>query len=129
MKLSAYLNAINQTKKKMSDLDDDFDTVKKKYSPFVVNRCLSFFPDTLIQSNNMNRYHGLDREMQFDYLRLSTRKRNRFSKWQKKNENGRIEVIMKYFGYNYSKAEEVEDLISDEYFEQIKSEMQIGGEG
>ena len=47
MKLSEYLNAINHSK---DDLLVD-EHAEKKYVPFVVNRCLSYFPDTIMQAN------------------------------------------------------------------------------
>lgn len=127
MKLSVYLNAINQTKKKMSDLDDDFDTVKKKYSPFIVNRCLSFFPDTLIQSNNMNRYHHLDKDMQYEYLLNSIRPRKRYSPWQKKGEHADLDLIKEYYGYSNSKAYEVLDLLSEDDLDRMREELSVGG--
>ena len=123
MKLSSYLNAINFSKEKMSEIDEDYDMVKKKYVPFVVNRCLSFSPDCLIQSNNINRMGFLDKDIQFEYLRLSIRKKKRFSKWGKKEEDPKIQVIMKYFGYNYKKAYDVSDLISEEEVKMMEEEM------
>jgi hypothetical protein len=127
LKLSAYLNAINSSKKPMSDLDDDFDTVKKKYVPFVINRSLSYFPDCIMQANNMNMRYGLDKEMQFEYLRTSIRSKKRFSKWDKKDASEKVDMIMKYFGYNYHRASEVADLISDEDIESMKGQMDVGG--
>lgn len=127
MKLSVYLNAINQTKKKMSDLDEDFDTVKKKYSPFVINRCLSFFPDTLIQTNNMNQHHHLDKEMQYEYLLHSVRPRKRFSPWEKKIQPSDLDLVKEYYGYSNSKAYEVLDLLDQDDLEMMREQLNPGG--
>jgi hypothetical protein len=127
VKLSAYLNAINSSKTPMSELDDDFYTVKKKYVPFVVNRCLSFFPDTIIQSNNMNLNPHLDKEMQYEYLLHSIRPRKRFSPWQKKGEHKDLDLIKEYFGYSNTKAYEILDLLTDEDLEHMREEMSVGG--
>ncbi len=54
VKLTDFIKAINTSKKKMEDLDEDFETTQKGYHPFVVNRCLSYFPDTIMQVNQMN---------------------------------------------------------------------------
>ena len=51
MKLGDYLNAINHSKKRLLDTDDEF--VEKQYAPYVVNRCLSYFPDTIFHANQM----------------------------------------------------------------------------
>ena len=46
MKLTDFLNAINYTKDPIMDTEDDW--VEKKYPAFVVNRCLSYFPDSTV---------------------------------------------------------------------------------
>ena len=87
MKLSDYLKAINHTKEPLLDTDDEF--IEKGYVPFVVNRCLSYFPDTIFMVNQMNACPTVDKKMHFDYLLNSIRKRKRFSKWFK-NEDWKI---------------------------------------
>ena len=54
-------------------LEDDLQ--EKAYVPFVINRSLSYFPDTILYANQVNHYNQLDKKMQFDYLRLSLRPR------------------------------------------------------
>ena len=39
--LKDYLNAINHTKEKLMDTEDE--TWEKKYPPFVINKCLHAF--------------------------------------------------------------------------------------
>ena len=43
--LKEYLNAINTTKEKLMDSEDEAWT--KKYPAFIVNKCLAPFPDTI----------------------------------------------------------------------------------
>jgi hypothetical protein len=70
---------INITKRR-----EVLDSVREKdYQPFLVNRALSYFPDTVLQANAMNLRSFLDKQTQYDYLMCSTRKRNRFAKWTK----------------------------------------------
>ena len=40
--LKEYLNAINHSKKKLMDTEDEM--WEKKYPPYIVNKCLSAFP-------------------------------------------------------------------------------------
>ena len=91
MKLFDYINAINTTKKPLLDTEDE--QVEKGYAPFVVNRCLSYFPDTILQSNYMNLFPHLEKKMQFDYFLHSIRPRKRFSKWLKNEDNENLEII------------------------------------
>ena len=128
MKLGDYLKAINWKKTPMKKLDDDFHTIKKKYVPFIVNKCMSYFPDTIIQSNNMNLNSHLDKEMHYDYLMYSTRSRNRFSKWHRKTVPDDLDLIKEYFGYSNEKACEALKILSRDDIEDIKSEMDTGGQ-
>jgi len=59
-----YINAINTTKK---DIMVD-DIAESKYTPFMVNRSLSYFPDTVLFANEMNINHHLDNRLQFDFF-------------------------------------------------------------
>jgi len=49
MKLTEYLNAINYTKESLMDTQDD--QIERKYAPYVINRCLSYFIDTVIHAS------------------------------------------------------------------------------
>lgn len=127
MKLAVYLKSINKDKKKMEEIDEDFGTVKKKYPPFVVNRCLSFFPDTIMQANNMNSNHHLDNEVQYEYLRTSIRPRNRFSPWEKKGNHSDLDLVKEYYGYSNTKAYQVLDLLSECDLDAMREELGVGG--
>lgn len=100
---------------------------EKSYAPYVVNRCLSYFPDTLLHANEMNRLNFLDKKVQYDYYLGSIRARKRFSKWLKKEENGDIELVKNYFGYSEKRAREAIRILSKEQIANIKKEMDIGG--
>ena len=120
-----YVNAINSTKK---DIMVD-DLAEKAYAPFMVNRSLSYFPDTVLAANEMNRYHQIDHRLQFDFLINIIRKRKRFSKWDKKKIDGDVEVIKEYYGYNEQKALQVLPLLSPEQIELIRKKVNKGGRG
>ena len=74
-----FLNSINHTKK---DIMID-DIAEKQYVPFVINRSLSYFNDTVLMANEMNINHHIDNRLQFDFLLNIVRKKKRFSKWIK----------------------------------------------
>jgi|TARA_Y100000296_G_C5022688_1_gene180661 hypothetical protein len=125
MKLGEYLKAINYTKESLMDSEDTY--IEKKYVPFVVNRCLSFFPDTIIQVNEMNFHSGTDKKMQFDFLKGTIRKSKRFSKWMKDELPDNIEIVKEYFGYNNRKAKEALEILDDNDIENIKNLLSKGG--
>jgi hypothetical protein len=95
-----YLNSINWTKKNI--MKDDID--EKAYNPFLVNRTLSYFQDTIAYANIMNQYHHLDNRLQYEFYINIIRQRKRFSKWIKPETSEDIEVIMEYYGYSNEKA-------------------------
>ena len=125
MKLSDYLKAINHTKEPLLDTDDEF--VEKGYIPFVVNRCLSYFPDTIFYVNEMNSCPSFNKKMHFDYLLNSIRKRKRYSKWMKNEECQKVDIIKEYFGYSERKAREVSSLLSDYDIEEMSKYLYTGG--
>jgi len=127
MKLSLYLNSLNKKKIPMKDLDEDYDSVVKGYTPYVINRCLSYFPDTIIQCNNMNVNNHISKEMHYDYYLHSIRSRGRFSQWLKKEKVEDLELVKEYFGYSDRKAREAMNLLSQEDLEGIKEKMYKGG--
>ena len=54
-----YLNAINLTKKNIFAEDPLAD---KEYVPYIVNRGLSYFPDTVLYANEMNKRYDAPNE-------------------------------------------------------------------
>ena len=125
MKLGEYLNAINYTKEPLMDTEDE--QVEKKYTPFIINRCLSYFIDTVIHANEINRFASADKKMQFDYYRKAIRKRKRFSKWQKKEITDKLETVKEYYGYSNTKATEIMDLLNDNDIEEMRIYLSGGG--
>ena len=125
MKLGEYLNAINHSKKPLMDTEDE--QIEKQYNSFIINRCLSYFIDTVLHSNLMNQYHEISAKMQFDYLSSSIRKRKRFSKWLKQETDNNLEIIKEYFQYSNTKAKEICDILTEEEIEEIKQYLHHGG--
>jgi len=100
---------------------------EKDYNAFMVNRGLSYFPDTVIYANEMNKFHHLDNRLQYQFLINTIRKRNRFSKWNKSIESENINAIKKYYNYSNEKARDVLPLLSNENLNIIKGKIFHGG--
>jgi hypothetical protein len=124
MKLTDWLNSINYNK---NDIIGSNPLSEREYVPFVINRSLSYFPDTLFHANEMNLNHFLSKKMQYDYLRTAVRKRKRFSKWDKKAESDDVDFVKTYFGYSTKKAMEVLTVLTKEQLKQLRSKYNTGG--
>ena len=118
-----YLKAINETKK---DIMVD-DIAEKEYNSFIINRGLSFFRDTILYANEMNRFHHLDHRLQFDFFINIIKKKKRWSKWIKPQEVDNLELIKEYYGYSNEKAKSALSLMSNEQIEELKNRIYKGG--
>ena len=123
--LKDYLNAINYTKENLLDTEDE--QWEKKYPPFIVNKCVAPFPDTVMLVNEINQLHHLDKKLQFDFLINSLRPRKRFTPWLKAKKLENLEYVKEYYGYNNEKAKEALDILNDEQISAIKRTLDKGG--
>jgi len=115
-----YVTSINYTKK---DVMED----EKTYNGFMVNRSLSYFSDTVVLANEMNRYHHLDNRLQYQFLINMVRKRKRFSKWAKPETHNDVDVVKEYYGYSNEKAQQVLALLSPTQLQKLKEKVSKGG--
>ena len=118
-----YLNSINLTKQ---DIMVD-DICEKAYNSFMINRGLSYFPDTIIIANEMNRHHQADNKLQYHFLINMIRKRKRFSKWAKAQKESDIDAVKEYYGYSNEKARQALTLLSPDQITIIKNKVSKGG--
>ena len=99
----------------------------KKYPPYVVNRCLAPFTDTIMLVNEMNKLHHLDKKLQFDFLLNSVRTRKRFAPWLKEEKIDNLECVKEYYGYSNEKAKSALKILNDEQIKTIKDSLYKGG--
>ena len=123
--LKDYLKAINRTKEPL--MDDEDEQWEKKYPPFIVNKCLMPFQDTILFVNEMNQYPQLDKKLQFDFYLNSLRSRNRYTPWMKAKKLETLECVKEYYGYNNEKARVALDILDDEQISAIKRRLNKGG--
>lgn len=111
-----YINSINYTKEDL--MVDEVST--KAYNAFIINRGLSYFPDTVLFANEMNINNHLQSRMQYDYLLSTVRKNKRWSKWNKKLESEDVNAVREYYQCNYDRALEILSILTKEQIEDIK---------
>jgi hypothetical protein len=92
-----YVSAINFTKQDLMTGTENDELAEAGYVPFLTNRSLSNFADTILYANEMNMQNHLDNKLQFHYLINSIRPKKRFSKWAKRQDSEDFEAVKQYF--------------------------------
>ena len=100
---------------------DVLDKVRRKdYSPYLVNKALSYFPDTILQANQMNMASFIDIQAQYDYLFYAVRKRKRYSKWYKGHTSEMISILRDVLGCSPREAEVYLPMLSKDEIKKLK---------
>ena len=126
MKPFDYVNSINFNKKNMMEGSDNDELAESSYPPFIVNRSLSYFTDTLFYSNEINQYHHVDNKLQYDYLINSIRPKKRFAKWVKAMNSDDLEIVKLYFGYSTKKALQALNILTPKQLQDITMKVSRG---
>ena len=123
--LKDYLNAITHTKEPLMDTEDE--QWERKYPPYIVNKCVAPFQDTIMLVNEINQFHHLDKKLQFDFLINSLRPRKRYTPWVKAMKLENLEYVKEFYGYDNEKAKVALDILNDKQISAIKQKMNKGG--
>lgn len=118
-----FVNAINKSKEDLLKEPE----AEKHYPAYMVNKALSYFPDTILYANEINQFHHIDFKLQFHFFLNSIRPAKRFAKWVKKQEDNDIAAVMEYYSYNPQKAESALSILSSDQLNIIKQKLEKGG--
>lgn len=119
-----FVNAINTTKENLFEDSQ----AEKDYKPFLINRSLSYFPDTIMYTNEMNQYSSLPGYQQFAYYINIIARKKRFSKWaEKESKSDDLEAVCSYYGYSKRRGKDVLDMLTTEQIKFIKEKQYTGG--
>jgi len=124
MELKDWLNSLNFTKENLLD-DDSY--LAKEYPPYIINRCMSGHIDAVMYAQEMNKYHFLDKDLQYNFYLNTLRKKKRFSPWIRKDKITDLDYVKRYYGYSNEKASQVMKILTPEQIEYIKQRLDIGG--
>ena len=119
-----FVNSINYTKKDLLSVSDVSET---EYVPFVVNKAISYFPETILYANEMNKYSFLDNKLQYHYLLNTIRPGKRFAKWVKREDVEDLDAVKQYYGYSIEKAQQALSVLTVDNLHYIKQKLQRGG--
>lgn len=113
----------------MQDPELDPASVEKEYSQliYVINRCLSYFPETLLHAQQMNMRSKLDAKPQYVYYLSAIPKGKRFEKGIKPEKSDDLALVKRYFNYNTKKARKALEILTDSNLEYIRARLYEGG--
>ncbi len=109
----------------MVDTDNDR-LAESAYVPYLTNKSLSYFADTLMYANKVNVFAHLDKKLQYEYLLNSIRPKKRFSKWVKSEESDDLEMVKLYYNYSTKKAEQALSVLSSDQIKTIRNKVTGG---
>jgi len=114
-----FIKSINEKTGNMVNINPE---AERDYVPFIVNRGLSYSPDTIFYANEMNCLPLADKRMQYDYLYHSIRKRKRFDKWikQEEQDNDLVDAVIIAYGVSRKRAIEYIRLLPKEGIEVLR---------
>ncbi len=101
------------------------------YSPFVINRALSYHADTVQPAQWMNERPDIDKLHHEAFLiNICRRGKRPFKKWAKTtSDDVRIEAVQEYFDCSKREALMYLELLTTEQMEEISSYLERGGKG
>ena len=122
--LKDWLNSINLNKK---DITAEDPQLIKKYAPFIINKCVAPFNDTIMLVNEMNMRHHLDTKLQYDFLLNTIRPKKRYAPWVKADKLKNLDYVKEYYGYSNEKAKQALSILNDDQITTIKNSLNKGG--
>ena len=99
------------------------------YNPFMVNRVLSLYPDTVLLAQEMNTRPSIPKDYQFHFLHGLVDKRKRWAKWPKKTKEDMelLSAIIEVMKVSEMKAEEIIPVLTDKQKQEIIDSTYKGG--
>ena len=122
-----FINSASHSKVDLVKTADRPEDVEKQYNSFLANKGFSYFQDTVLHANEMNRMHHLFKDAQYRYYLGALRSRKRFSKWHKTEKNADLDIIQEYFQCNRTTAKGYLKILTPENLKEINMRMNKGG--
>jgi hypothetical protein len=98
------------------------------YTPYLINRAMSYFPETIQIAQHMNTLSLLPPEVHYRLWHSLLPKGNkRYARWGKKLIPDNLKLVQDYFGCNNIRAREYLDMLSEDDIHSIQQEMELGG--
>lgn len=123
-----YVKDIQQGKKDVIRNSENPEKAEAVYNPYIVNRALSFYPDSILYANEMNQRPDLDSLLQFDYFINTIRSMKRKHAWIKKpEEDADVEMLAEHFRVSTKIARDYLRVLNAHQLETIRKRTNKGG--
>lgn len=119
-----FINSVTHNKKNLLKDSENNELAEKLYKPYLVNKGLSYFQDTIMFSNEINRLPLLENKLQYEFYLNSIRPLKRYAKWVKKVDSDDFEAVQEYYQLNNDKTIEALSLLSSDQISLIKLKQQ-----
>lgn len=108
----------------------DWNEIEKIYVPYITNKALSQYRDTVLFANEINAHFSIPAKWQYLFYFYALNKRKRFSKWEKSDTDLDQKIALLKEAYNYStiKCREIIPIIdSMDAWEELEDSLDKGG--
>ncbi len=120
--LGVILNSINM---KGELLDREY--IEKEYTPFVINRSLSYMMDTVLYAHELNQLPNMPVYDQYLFYYHALSKQKRFARWHKPGKDKYLPIVMEYYGYSDRKAKAALAILSEAQCKELARRVDKGG--
>ncbi len=124
-----FIKSVSETKIDLIKTNEQPELIEKTYNPYTVNKGLSFYNDTILHANEMNRCNNLFKDAQYRYYLAILRSRKRYTKWIKPEKNEQLDMLQEYYQCNRTVAKSYLRILSDDDLKIININMNKGGLG
>jgi hypothetical protein len=122
-----FINSASFTKEDLIRDSENPEYTEKKYNAYIVNRGMSMNEDTILHANEMNLRHYLFNDAQYRYYLQVLRKRKRYSKWQKHEGNGDLDLIQEVYQVSRTVAKQYLRVLTKDHLKALKEKRNTGG--
>ena len=127
LKVYDFVNSINTSKEDLVQSSEDAATAEQVYIPYVINKTMSNFFDTVSYANLMNGHYHLDKKLQYDFYKYIVPKKRRYSPWVKVNQDDVVELVKRVYKLSLQKAKVAASLLTPVQIEYLKKSTEKGG--
>jgi hypothetical protein len=120
-----FVKSISYTKEDLLSGSNNDELAEQFYVPYLVNKSFSYYPDTIMYANEVNK-HDISKKLQYYYLLNSIRPVKRFAKWVNAEEEN-LDEIKHYYGYSTEKARQALKVLTTTQIDLIKQKLKRGG--
>jgi hypothetical protein len=124
-----FIGSVTHNKKDLirgEDVDNT-DENEKQYAPFIVNRGLALFADTILHANEMNLHHQLPKDAQYRYYLAAIRPNKRYAKWPKLGKDKDLDLIQEMLSCNRTVAKQYAKVLSPDQLKAMHASRETGG--